>query len=57
MYMFLFLILFLGAIFNPIKKYFKKVKEIRNKVKDNLKKIIKYFLMRLKFNFFIWSKY
>ncbi|KGF88592.1 hypothetical protein EU91_0526 [Prochlorococcus marinus str. GP2] len=33
-YIFLFLILFLGVIFNLKITNFKKVKEIRNKVKD-----------------------
>jgi len=37
-YIFLFLILFLGVIFNLKITNFKKVKEIRNKDKDYLKK-------------------
>ncbi len=36
-YIFLFLILFLGIIFNLKITNFKKVKEIRNKAKDNSK--------------------
>ena len=37
-YIFLFLLLFLGVIFNLKINNFKKVKEIRNKVKDYSKK-------------------
>jgi len=37
-YIFLFLILFLGIIFNLKITNFKKAKEIRNKAKDYLKK-------------------
>ena len=37
-YVFLFLILFLGVIFNLKITNLKKVKEIRNKTKDYLKK-------------------
>ena len=37
-YIFLFLILFLGVIFNLKINNFKKVKEIRNKAKDYKKK-------------------
>ena len=39
-YIFLFLILFLGVIFNLKITNFKKVKEIRNKAKDYSKKNI-----------------
>ena len=56
-YIFLFLILFLGVTFNLKITNFKKVKEIRNKAKDYSKKNDKYVLLRLKFNFLIWSKY
>ena len=37
-YIFLFLLLFLGVIFNLKMNNLKKVKEIRNKAKDNSKK-------------------
>jgi len=37
-YIFLFLILFLGVIFNLKITNFKKVQEIRKKTKDSLKK-------------------
>jgi len=37
-YIFLFLVLFLGVIFNLKITNFKKVKEIRNKARDFLKK-------------------
>ena len=37
-YIFLFLILFLGVIFNLKITNLKKVKELRNKVKDNSQK-------------------
>ena len=37
-YIFLFLVLFLGVIFNLRITNFKKVKEVRNKVKDYSKK-------------------
>ena len=37
-YIFLFLLLFLGVIFNLKINNFKKVKEIRNKTKDYSKK-------------------
>ena len=37
-YIFLFLLLFLGIIFNLKINNFKKVKEIRNKTKDYSKK-------------------
>jgi len=37
-YIFLFLILFLGVIFNLKLTNFKKVKEIQNKAKNNSKK-------------------
>ena len=37
-YIFLFLILFLGVIFNLKITNFKKVKEVNNKAKDNSKK-------------------
>jgi len=37
-YIFLFLLLFLGVIFNLKINNLKKVKEIRNKAKDNSKK-------------------
>ena len=37
-YIFLFLLLFLGVIFNLKTNNFKKVKEIRNKAKDYSKK-------------------
>ncbi|MDC2976733.1 hypothetical protein OAZ92_00085 [Prochlorococcus sp. AH-736-E02] len=38
-YIFLFLVLFLGIIFNLKINNFKKVKEIQNKAKDYSKKI------------------
>ena len=37
-YIFLFLLLFLGVIFNLKITNYKKIKEIRNKVKGNSKK-------------------
>ena len=37
-YIFLFFILFLGVIFNLKITNFKKVKEVKNKAKDNSKK-------------------
>jgi len=37
-YIFLFLLLFLGVVFNLKINNFKKVKEIRNKAKDYSKK-------------------
>ena len=37
-YIFLFLVLFLGVIFDLKITHLKKVKEIRNKAKDYLKK-------------------
>ena len=48
---------FLGVIFNLRITNLQKVNEVQKKLKIIQKRIIKYLLIRLKFNFFIWSKY
>ena len=51
-YIFLFLILFLGVIFNLKITNFKKVKEIRNKAKDYSKKNNQICIAKIKIQFF-----
>ena len=51
-YIFLFLILFLGVIFNLKITNFKKVKEIRNKAQDYSKKNNSICIAKIKIQFF-----
>ena len=54
-YIFLFLILFLGVIFNLKINNFNKVKEIRNKAKDYSKKNNLKYINHIKIRFFHWE--